>query len=136
MIYDVDRLVMVTSQHGEKFLGSIPSSVGDNPKQYIEDCATKHIPIILENVRIFHSESNAQMNQAGQVMGIKTFAALLPIPLFSGPVERMHLLISTWFFPSETPSGSKRINELLEAAEKNEKVSQALEAGIHIPGRS
>ena len=134
MKYDVDKLVLLTSRHGEKFLGTVPNHL--EAKAYVQECAHNNVPVVLENVRLFHSQAEAKMNQAGQVLGIQTFAALLPLPLFSGPAERLHVMVSTWLFPSESPSGIKKIEELLEAAEKNERINQAQEAGLHIPGRS
>ena len=130
------HLAIVTSQHGEKFIGYVPA-IEKFPAAYIAKCVEDNIPIVLNEVRLFVTQVSPEMSrETGQILGVKTFAALMPVDVFSGPMETLHVRPSSWYFASEVPSLKKKLDMLLDAAVKNEAVSQARDAGIHIPGRS
>ena len=129
-----DRMVLITAPHGERYLGVVPPRYGDI-KAYVADCAQKQNPIELYQVRRFHAQSNAEVTPSGKMMGVKTFAALLPIDLFSGPMSTYYVLPAAWYFPFESPEATRKIEQLIDVAERNEQANRAAEAGIIVPGR-
>jgi hypothetical protein len=126
---DFNRIVVVTAQHGEKFLGWVPKGVV--PGEYLEKPS-----IVLHDVRLLATQQQPKLNAAQQVVGMSVLIALLQIDMFPGPVPTMHLHPSSWYFPFENPKTEKKIKQLIDAAEQNEKVNQAIEAGVHVLGRS
>ena len=133
---DFNRTVVVTASHGEKYLGFIPMDVTESPQVYVEKLAMNRTPIVLENVRILMGQMTARQDAKGSVIGVQTFIALMPIDVFSGPVGKFHTLVSSWYFPSENPETRKKIERLIDAAEKNEQCNKAVEAGLHVLGRN
>lgn len=125
---DFERIVIVTAQHGEKFLGWIPGEV--DPVEYMEQKS-----IVLKDARLVATQQQPRMNARQEVVGISVLVALLPVDMFPGAVPTMRLNPSTWYFPSENVKTKKQIERLINAAEQNEVASQAEEAGIHLPGR-
>lgn len=132
---DFNRAVIVTASHGEKYLGFV-SKECQNPKQYIDNLALSKEPIELEDVRILMGQMTAKQDSKGSVTGVQTFIALMPIDMFTGPLGKFHTLVSSWYFPYENPETRKKIERLIDAAEKNEQMNRTQEAGLHLPGRS
>jgi hypothetical protein len=134
MMYEFSHLVVVTSQHGEKFLGYI-SNDGTSPKRYVEECVKNNEPIALHEVRLFACQVQPEMSrETGQLMGVKTFATLLPVDVCTGPMECLSVRPSSWYFVRDVPSLQKKIEQLLDGAKKNELANQARESGLILPG--
>lgn len=126
------RVVIVNSKHGEKYIGEVPGT--ENAHQVLARAAEGQLPFALVNARLLISQM--RMNQAGdgQVHSVANMILLVPIDMCPGPLEKIHVVPSSWYFPINTPSIQKKVEELIKGAEDNEKVNSAMEAGIHVPG--
>ena len=126
---DFERIVVVTTASGEKFLGWIPK--GEDPVGYMDQPTVK-----IEDARLVAVQQQPRMNPQQQIVGISTLVALLQVDMFPGAVPNYRLRPAAWYFPFENPETKTKIEQLLKKAEENEKINQASEAGLHIPGRS
>jgi hypothetical protein len=124
---DFERIVVVAAQNGEKFLGWVPE--GEDPKKYMEQDSIK-----LHDARIVATQHQPKMNAQQQVVGVSVLVALIQVDMFPGPIPVLRLHPSTWYFPCENLTAKKQIAKLIEAAQRNETVNKAAEAGLHIPG--
>jgi hypothetical protein len=132
---EFSHLAIVTSQHGEKYLGYISASES-NPSLYVEECVKNNQPIRLFEVRLFVTQVTPEVSkETGQLLGVKAFAALLPVDVFAGAMESLYVRPSSWYFANEVPSLKKKLDQLLGSALRNEEVNRAREAGILVPGR-
>ena len=126
---EFNRSVVVTAQHGEKYFGYVPKDIADRGL-YFGYHQKEGLPIALENVRLLVMQYTQK--QSG---GMQSFMGLLPIDLFSTSMDKFYVAPSMWYFPSENPSIRGKLEKLIEAAERNDQMNKAMEAGIHIPGK-
>lgn len=127
---NTDGMVVVTSINGEKFLGTLPEGIDD--VQMLEYVAGLK-PIPLKNVRQLLGQMSPHTNHRGEILGVRTFMALLPYDMFEGPADEVNIIPSTWYFVK----GGKiqeRVRELILTAERNETVNQAAAAGLEVAG--
>lgn len=124
-----EQLVVVTAVHGEKYLGWIPKDKGD-PKKYMNDSRRNNVPVVLTEVRNYLSQTQPSADRAGRVTGWQKMHILLPLDMFTGPMKKMSVMASAWYFPKDNPDSARAVEELLEGARKNEAINQAVAAGI------
>ena len=124
---DFERIVVVSAQNGEKFLGWVPK--GEDPKKYMENES-----IVLHDARLVATQHQPKMNARQEVVGVSVLVALIQVDMFAGAVPNLRLHPSTWYFPFENEATKGQIAKLIEAAERNERVNQAAEAGLYVPG--
>ena len=126
---DLTQWVIVTSTHGEKYVGRMPSEVQDGA-EYFNHCISEHKPVQLSEARLML----AQYGMGGQDGGIQTMVAFVPIDLSDGPMKEINVVPSSWYFPPASPSVIEKFERLLKAAEDAEAANRAREAGLHLPG--
>jgi hypothetical protein len=124
-----ERMVVVTAVHGEKFMGWVPKDKGD-PKKYMAEQREKNQPAILHEVRNYLTQAQPNINAAGQLAGVAKLQVLLPLDMFPAALQEMHVLASCWYFPSDNDGCKKPIQDLMENARQNEKINDAIAAGI------
>ena len=129
MDLDLTRWVIVTSNHGEKYVGKIPDGV-PNGAAYFEGCVEEKRPVQLTEARLML----AQYGMSNQDGGIQTMVAFVPIDLSDGPMEEINVMPSSWYFPPTAPSVIEKFKRLLKAADEAEGMNRARQAGIHLPG--
>ena len=130
---EFSQLIIVMAHHGEKYMGFIPR---EDPAAYVESMISKDLPVEVSNARALITQAQASQARDGTVQGIRTFMALLPIDMFSGPVKKFYVAPSAWYFPSDSPETRKKIEDLFEAAKNNEIANRAQDAGLKVPGRN
>jgi len=128
---DLTRWVIVTSNHGEKFVGQIPEGVRSNHEYFIQ-ASNHHTPVTLHNVRLMLAQYGSP--QGNLAAGIQCMVAFIPIDMNEGPVEELHVVPSSWYFPETVPSVVNKFKRLLSAAEDSETRNRARQAGIAMPG--
>ncbi len=134
MKLNYQRVVIVSSYHGEKYLGEVEGT--ENPHQVMDKAASEKGSVALKNARLLISQMRMNQTGGGQVQSIANMILLVPIDMSPGALEKINVMPSSWYFPISTPSIQKKIEELIQGAEDNEKVNSAIESGLHIPGVS
>jgi hypothetical protein len=131
---DLTRWVIVTSNHGEKYVGRLPE--GENGTEYFNTAAQDRMPVRLHGARLMLSQHGA--GPEGLASGIQTMVAFIPIDLADGPLEEINVVPSSWYFPPTDPGVIDKFTRLLKAAEEAEENNRqrmsAARAGISIPG--
>lgn len=130
---DVDDLVVVTTTAGEKLVGKIAET--NSPDEKIRLAIGEGQPVELTEVRSFIHIRDPKMDAHGRIVGIPSFLAFMPPDMFMGPADRMSVMVSCWYSVKDNPGIKKQVAALLDAAEKNEKVNSAQQAGLSVPGR-
>ena len=131
-----EGMVVVTTMHGEKFLGWIPGGMTREAWEKAAD-ASVNKTVELQNVRTMLAQITqikAQNNADPRAGKLAVFLALMCIDAFSGPAESMKIRASTWYFPVDNPSCRKQFARLIKDAESNEMIGRANAAGIHTAG--
>lgn len=132
---DLTRWVVVTSNHGEKYVGQIPPDEKDG-RTYFYTSVEHGWPVRLHGARLMLSQYGA--GPEGLSSGIQTMVAFIPIDLADGPLEEINLIPSSWYFPPTNPDIIDKFTRLLKAAEEAEESNRqrmsAARAGITIPG--
>lgn len=128
-----EKIVIVASMHGEKFFGTLPDHVED-PDKYFSEAINQNKPVIIENVRIMLSQCGAVTRADGSMGGIQTTVALIPIDLADGPMEKIHVRPSSWYFPSEVLNIRESVTRLLKQAEDGELRNRAIRSGLSVAG--
>lgn len=126
---DLTQWVVVMSNHGEKYVGQMPADV-ENGYEYFEQASNHRTPVTLTNARLML----AQYGMGGETGGIQTMVAFVPIDLSDGPMEEIHVVPSSWYFPPTAPAVVDKFKRLLKAAEDAEAANRARESGLHLPG--
>ena len=132
---DLTRWVIVMSNHGEKYVGQVPEDTFTNgghgsAHAYLQYAVKNHEPIALHNARLML----AQYGMGGQEGGIQTMVAFVPIDLADGPMEEIHVVPSSWYFPPTVPAVIDKFKRLLKAAEDAEDANRMRQSGLHLPG--
>lgn len=128
---NLTRWVVVTSQHGEKYVGMIPEHV-ENAAQYFIEAVEKRQPVALHNARLMLAHYGAQGGNLNA--GIQTMVAFIPIDLSDGPMEEINVVPSSWYFPPTSPSVISKFKRLIKAAEDAEQANRIRQAGLVTPG--
>jgi hypothetical protein len=128
MELDLTRWVIVTSNHGEKYVGQFPVDE-DNGAEYLKNAVKNSLPIVLTEARLML----VQYGMGGEG-GVQTMAAFVPIDLSDGPMEEIHVMPSSWYFPPTAPSVINKFKRLLKASEDAETANRMRESGLHLPG--
>jgi hypothetical protein len=132
---DLTRWAIVSSTHGEKYIGNIPGDV-ENGAEYFNSAAKAKTPVRLQNVRLLLTRYGA--GAAGIGAGLQTVVALLPIDLCDGPLEEINVVPSSWYSIPTTTDVVSKLKRLLDAAEKSEEnnrlATAAKNANLTIPG--
>ena len=136
MKIDYDRLVIVASLHGEKFIGYVPPGMELSPQEYMRSAATANQPVTLHEVRTLLSQPQMRRLESGEEI-IAGFVAVLPFEFMLGATEELWVRPSSWYFPADNEDSKKEIEALLTKAELSEKklaaVRSAMEAGLSVP---
>ena len=132
---DLTRWVVVTANHGEKFVGQVPEDV-KSPSEYFQEKVAARQPVVLHGARLMLAQYGAAPGGMGN--GIQTMVAFLPVDLADGPLEEIHLYPSSWYFPPSVESIIEKFERLLAAAEaaelNNSRRLSATRANIILPG--
>lgn len=135
---DIARIVIVTAQHGEKYLGHIPAEVPD-PIAYVRDKAADGKPIMLEEVLLLASQLQTETDARGAIKSVGRFNLLVSVDLVEGALSKLNVIPSAWYFISENPGSEKVLDELIQVSKRNAeeaaRVSSAIKAGIELPNR-
>lgn len=115
---DPERLVVVTTTFGEKFVGHIP------PYWLVEANQT----LELSNVRSL--VSRIQITDRNSSSGVTSMSFVVPIDLASTALPKLWVIPSSWYFPKDTPDILDKILSLLDLCIKNEVRFKAKDAGI------
>ena len=120
---NLDRAVIITAAHGEKFMGWIPKDKED-PKRYLDQCVARSEPVELHNVRNLIGHTQQQGNRFVKIM------ALMAIDMFPAALPVYHVVPSCWYFPVDDEVCAKQVRALLKTTDANEANNKALTAGI------
>ena len=126
------NLVVVAARHGEKYLGWIDIRCPD-PKGYIEQQVSENMPIELHQVRILASQIQTQQGPEGGIM-VGNLMLLMPIDVFPQAVEKLSVMASAWYFPSDNEDCRRPLQGLLDNARQMEVRRMAEDRGISIVG--
>ena len=124
---DFDRIVVVTAQHGEKFIGWVPE--GEDPAKYMESPT-----VLIKNARLLATQQQPKFDARQNVVGVSVLVAMIPIDMFPSAMPNLRVHPSSWYFPFENRETEKKIEQLLAAAERNEGINRAIDAGLSVPG--
>jgi len=139
---DWNRLVIVASMHGEKYIGFVPES-RESSQDYMYTQARENRPVCLYGVRTLISQPQMQKLPNGQQV-IAGFVAVIPFEFNPGPAEELWVRASSWHFPVNNPESQAKVEKLLKRAEESEAqiaelekqmdlVDSARDAGIITP---
>lgn len=117
-----DRLVVVNSRSGERYVGLVSDDIADDPEWYM----SAEESIELHDVRLLLS--HIRMSESGN--SVSSFCLIVPIDVAAGPIPRMWIRPSSWYFPKDRPEVLEKIKDLLELCIRNESISRAKNAGI------
>ena len=129
---DLTRWVIVMSNHGEKYVGQVPVVNNQSPYQYFMNATKNHEPVTLHNARLMLAQYGAP--QGNLAAGIQCMVAFIPIDMNDGPIEEIHIVPSSWYFPETVPGVVDKFSRLLAAAEDSETRNRARQSGIATPG--
>jgi len=133
---DKKRAVIVTAQHGEKYFGHLPKGVTDSVS-YVEKKVADKQPIELHEVMLLASQLQTDTDPRGNIRSVGRFNLLVPVDLLPGPMPKLRLVPSAWYFVSENPEIEEELEQLVEISARNleqaKKVTAAMRAGITLP---
>lgn len=138
---DPARMVVVTSESGEKFLGFIPKAVDGEvyePNDYMYyACVNEGVAVLFEARQLVEQRQLRMMpptepGSIGRYAGSESFTILLPIGLSKGPMT-IYIRVASWFMPGGNEFLSEAYAKMIRQAEDNEKLSAAAEV-LTIPG--
>jgi hypothetical protein len=136
MELDLTQWVIVTSQHGEKYVGMFPGGGVETGAEYFDRHVKDGTPVRVLNARLMLCQYGA--GPTGLSSGIQAIVAFIPIDLAEGPLEELNVVPSSWYFPPTTPAVIDKFKRLLTAAEEAEENNRARQsaqrAGISLPG--
>jgi hypothetical protein len=127
-----ENMVIVAARHGEKYLGWISSEEKD-PRAYIEKRVEENKPVELRQVRVLASQIQTQQSPDGGMM-IGNLMILMPIDVFPQAVDKINVMASAWYFPSDNDDCKRPLQGLLDNAKQMEVRRMAAEHGISIVG--
>lgn len=129
---DWQRLVVVSSMHGERYLGSVSWTVSD-PKKYLEERGQAGLPIRLHDVRNLLGQVSPRVDAEGKLAGFSRMMVLLPLEMINGPLPELYVIPSSWYFPGENGDECKKlVTKMIEEAAEAEIRASATAAGLHL----
>jgi hypothetical protein len=134
---EFERLVIVVTPEGSKFLGMIPEQIyAETGDGWLFEALDEGRGLVsLENARQLIIHHEGVRSSANQMLGVSMFPALLPVDLADGPMN-LSVRVSWGYHLSQQPNSREKIEALLSSAEKSEQLVKARKAGIHLPGHN
>lgn len=130
MKIEMERVVVVSSLNGEKFVGMVAPFV---TSEKLEQLMMEGRPFELFEVRNYIAQMTPQLGPQEEVLGMKSFAAFLPVDTMDRPVRRLLVRASHYYWVQDDPVMVPKVKRLFEAAEQSEMRMQAMESGIALP---
>lgn len=95
---DWEKLIVATAQHGEKYIGETTLDETE-----LTGCMEHKQPVLLRRARMLITQLQINQGPGGQVLGAGTLAFVMPVDGAQGPLERLWIDVSSFYFPKSNP---------------------------------